>query len=189
LHEGSTLLGDLVYGWGNEGWSALDDYLKACIEAAMTSPGPILECGSGLSTLLLGVVAEQRGFRIYSLEHSADWASRLQKVLHDLRVGSVTLCLAPIRDYGEFSWYEAPRESLPASFEVVICDGPPRYTPGGRYGLLPVMRDRISRGALILLDDAGRPDERAIAKRWSAECGATCSILGESKPFALLRLP
>src|SRR5436853_7521373 len=53
------VLNDLIYGWGNEGWCGHNEYLAACIEGALTTRGPILECGSGLTTLLLGIIAQQ----------------------------------------------------------------------------------------------------------------------------------
>ena len=37
---------------------------------------------------------------------------------------------------------------------------PPGSTRGGRYGLLTVLGERLAPGCTILLDDAGRPDER-----------------------------
>ena len=57
----SNLLQQLIYGWGNESWSALDEYLVGCISHAFETEGNILECGSGLSTLLVGAVAKYRG--------------------------------------------------------------------------------------------------------------------------------
>ena len=48
------VLGDLIYGWANEGYSASEDYLSACIRHALTSTGSVLECGSGLTTMVVG---------------------------------------------------------------------------------------------------------------------------------------
>ena len=73
--------------------------------------------------------------------------------------------------------------SMPDKFGLVICDGPPGNTIGGRYGLIPVMRTRLSKGTLILLDDASRPDEQNIAERWRQELNAIAEIAGIRKPF------
>lgn len=75
---------------------------------------------------------------------------------------------SPLKDYGDFCWYDAPLESMPDSFSLVICDGPPGATKGGRYGLVPFMRDRLRSGCVILLDDAEREEERTIAARWQS---------------------
>src|SRR5678815_2448547 len=60
----------LIYGWGNESWSALDEYLVRCIQEASACDGNILECGSGLTTLLMGIIAKRRRIQVWSLEHN-----------------------------------------------------------------------------------------------------------------------
>ena len=58
------VLSELVQGWGNK-WSAQHEYLAACLEHARDADGPILECGSGLSTILLGTVAQATGNSVF----------------------------------------------------------------------------------------------------------------------------
>jgi hypothetical protein len=69
------------------------------------------------------------------------------------------------------------------SFALVVCDGPPGSTKGGRFGLVPIMRERLEPGCVILLDDASREQELAIARRWEAEIGASFEILDCTKPY------
>jgi hypothetical protein len=186
LTAGNGLLGELIEGWGNSGWSAQQDYLRACLEAALTTSGPILECGSGLSTLLLGAVARQRGCEHWALEHMEPWAAKIEKCVarHDLR--ATRICVAPLRRYAGFDWYDPPLASMQRAFSLVVCDGPPAHTRGGRYGLLPVMRNHLAPGCVILLDDAEREHERAIAWRWQAEAGASHEVVQGAKPFIRL---
>jgi hypothetical protein len=179
----SAALGELIYGWGNESWSASGHYLAGCIRHALDTRGPTLECGSGLSTILLGAIARQRGERHWALEHAPEWAARVQACLHRYGLDCVAMCANPLKDYGPYSWYDAPLDSMPESFALVICDGPPGSTPGGRYGLAPVMNTRLEPGCVILLDDAGREPERAIAQRWAHELCATQETLGEARPY------
>lgn len=174
---------DLIYGWGNESWCARGEFLADCINHAATSRGPILECGSGLSTLLIGAIARKRNHKHFALEHQPRWADRVQKYLDRYRLDSVTLFSTPLTDYGGFDWYDTRRTSLPASFDLVLCDGPPGDTRGGRYGLLPVMRGRLTPGCTILLDDAVREEELAIASRWQREMEATVERLGAGKLY------
>jgi predicted O-methyltransferase YrrM len=189
IRPGSTVLSDLVYGWGNP-WSAKEEYLVACLNAAMLCKGQILECGSGLSTLLLGIIAKQKGFRVIALEHNEAWAAKVNAQLKRVGVNSVLIDLAPLRDYGEFTWYSptmAPRLEA-ASFELVICDGPPGSTRGGRYGLVPVMRDRLRAGTTILLDDGARPQEQDVARHWAQILPASHHLEGTEKPYIRLTL-
>ena len=184
-----ALLADLVYGWGNEQWSAREEFMQGFLVHAMEAAGPILECGSGLSTLLLGLVAQRHGLRVWTLEHNPFWAERIRAALAEHGVTSAEVCLSPLRSYDGFTWYDPPLNHMPDDFALVVCDGPPYDTPGGRYGLLPVMREHLRPGAVVLLDDAQRPDEQAVLGRWSEELGTTYRMSGSVAPYARLVVP
>lgn len=184
----NTVFRDLVYGWGNEGHSGLGEYLSACIQRADADGGPILECGSGLSTVLIGAVAHRRGRAHWALEHIPKWADRVRDTLRRYEIKGVTVCSAPLKDYGDYAWYAPPLESMPKDFAMVICDGPPGDTKGHRYGLVPVMRSRLSPDAVILLDDAEREEEQSVARRWQTELNAMVTQHGGQKPFIELEL-
>ena len=185
---GNSILIDLIYGWGNEDWSALDEYLAGCITHALVAQGATLECGSGLSTLLLGAIAQRQGRSHWALEHTPEWATRVQRYLKRYQLDAVRLCAKPLKDYGAFCWYDAPLEAMPDQFSLVICDGPPGFTKGGRYGLVPIMNERLKAGCVILLDDAGRAEECAIATRWQTELGASSERLGAIKPYIEMKV-
>jgi hypothetical protein len=160
----------LRMGWGNEGWSANTSYLEAVCHWASRVRGPILECGSGLTTLLLGILAPDR---VTTLEHLPEWKGHVQEAATKHSIPS-NVFSAPLVDYGGFHWYSLP-ESFPGNFELVICDGPPSgVVVGGRYGLLPAANRLLSRNAVILLDDVERSDEQATIKRWKGEFGIHC---------------
>jgi hypothetical protein len=163
------MLKTLSLGWDNDGYAANVDYLQEVAKNATITEGPILECGSGLTTLLLGLLAGRRGVAIRSLEHSAEWQQRISRVLTENKISNVEVLSSPLRDYGDFSWYNPPLPDLPDQFRLVICDGPPGDTKGGRYGLLPVFRERLPKGAVIVLDDANRPAEIELVNRWQNE--------------------
>ncbi len=164
----------------------MDEYLAACIQSALATKGPILECGSGLSSLVVGAIAKQRGIEHWALEHSPEWAAKVQRHLDRYRMDSAKVCVAPLKNYGAFDWYDPPVGSLPESFGLVICDGPPYWNKGGRFGLVPVLRSKLNPPCVILLDDATREQERTIAKRWAAELGASYETLGTAKPYMKL---
>ena len=179
---GDPVLLDLIHGWGNEEWSALDEYLSACIREAAAATGPILECGSGLSTLLVGSVAVKRGLRYTALEHNAEWAERVRNALKEFGITGVDLLLTPLSNYGDFDWYNVEPGCLPGP-ALIICDGPPGSTRGGRYGLCRVLRNIIKYGCVILLDDAGRTQEIEIARQWQQEMHASVETSGVEKPY------
>jgi hypothetical protein len=167
----SRLVAQLRYGWGNDRYSAPAPFLERVAERARDTGGPILECGSGCSTLFLGLLAGTRGVEVWSLEHDLDWLHATQARLDRFRIPNVHLLHAPLCSYGEFDWYGLPDGTpLPGRFTVVVCDGPPSLTTlGSRYGLLPVLGDRLPAGTEVLVDDAARPEEQGVIERWGAE--------------------
>ncbi|MDQ7039508.1 MAG: hypothetical protein Q9M35_01025 [Rhodothermus sp.] len=178
------LLRCLRRGWGNEEWAASEDFLQGIIQEAWKTTGPVLECGSGLSTLLLGLIGERVGWEVWTLEHDAWWVAHMRRMLQRFKVANVHLMHVPLRDYGDFHWYAVQPEAFPASFTLVICDGPPGNMPGGRQGLLPVMGSRLQPQVVILLDDTDRPAERTIAQQWAAQLRGTLSFEGVHKGYA-----
>jgi hypothetical protein len=181
--DSGALLSDLVYGWGNESWSGEPEFLLSCVEHALAAKEPILECGSGLTTMILGVTAQHTGNTLWTLEHLPEWGYRVQCYLDEFAITSVRLCVAPLAHYGECDWYAPPLEAMPERFDLVACDGPPSAAKGGRYGLASVMKGKLQQGCVILLDDAERKDEQDIILRWSEELPCRFSRMGATKPF------
>ncbi len=180
-------MGDLVTGWDNH-WSIRQELIAELWHHAWTTPGPLLDVGSGLSTFVLGIVAERRGLVVTSLEHDAAWHREIGTLLllHDVR--SVRLHLAPLQSGPGYDWYTLPAD-LPGDLAMVACDGPPWDTRGGRYGLLPELASHLAPGCVVLLDDAARPGEQAALARWGSEFGCQWELRGHQKPFAVIRLP
>jgi hypothetical protein len=170
------MLQALSRGWGNHEFVANIDYLEEVAKNAAATAGPVLECGSGLTTLLLGMLAGRRGVEVYSLEHSTEWRQRICTVLTRHRIVNVEVLSSPLRDYGDFCWYDPPLKNLPDQFRLVVCDGPPGITKGGRYGLLPILGARLPANTIILLDDAGRPGEIEVVSRWQQAVGFAVEI-------------
>jgi hypothetical protein len=157
----TRLAGMLCFGWGNIGWAAGTDY----VEAVMTDAcGPALECGSGLTTLVLAAL----GVETHALEHDALWAEHVRTRLRHHGLTSAVVHHAPLRSGGTADWYDW-RTALPidSRFQFVVCDGPPGSTRGGRTGIEEV-RHLMARGAVILLDDTARPAESRLMEQWEA---------------------
>jgi len=174
----------LQIGWGNEGRSRDTSYLEAVCNWASQVKGPILECGSGLTTLLLGALAPGQ---VTTLEHVPEWKDHVQKVAKDHSI-HINVLTAPLVDYGTFQWYSPP-EQLVGKFDLVICDGPPGGALGGRYGLLPVAEHSLASNAVILMDGVERVGEQAILERWRREFGVHSEVLATSNgAYALVSL-
>jgi hypothetical protein len=161
-------LRQLRWAWANPN-SAAVEYLVAVADAAATAPGTVLECGSGLSTVVVGAIAQRTGNRVVSLENSTWWARHVHWCLKVAQAETVDYRVRPLRSYRDFDWYDlgTPVEHI----TLVICDGPVASSRGGRFGLLPVCAEYLTPNARILLDDFERPSERLVVRRWADEFG------------------
>lgn len=129
--------------WHNN-WAAPPGLLACVAKLARQTGGPILETGSGLSTL----VAVACGAEAHSLEHDPARYKETKDALEQAGLSTAGLHYAPI-DL-ETGWYQVP-EGLPKMFAVVLCDGPPRSF-GNRDRLWTEMEGAIS-GAHWIVDD------------------------------------
>lgn len=71
------LLEGLIRAWRNEAWSGGVEFLHATARWVHGSEGAILECGTGVSSLLLGATAAA-GRPIVCLEHESQWVEQLR---------------------------------------------------------------------------------------------------------------
>jgi hypothetical protein len=93
------------------------------------------------------------------------------------------------RQVGDVSWLWYDTGALPPlAFDMLSIDGPPQATGNlARYPAGPLLFPRLRAGAAIFMDDADRPDERAILARWKNEfplfaqsaryCEKGCAVL------------
>jgi hypothetical protein len=184
IRSGSSFIGHfgrLAADWGNP-FAAPPELLSAAHALAMEADGPVLETGSGLSTVVLGL----SGATVHALEHDVDHYGRTVAMLKRYGLGNVRLHYAPLRRH-EYApgrtclYYEIPAD-LPASFAAVLCDGPPRRF--GRDGLFKVLGDRIT-GAKVLFDDADDKHEVEVIEEWAARSGRSVHVIATSiRPFA-----
>lgn len=154
-------------------WSAQPDFQKLIVEHCLaTKPQTIVECSSGLTTLLLARCCELNdGGRVVSLENGAEYAQQSRDQL--IRCGLddyASVLHAPLEegavDGDRYQWYR--RDGLPEQgIEMLVIDGPPGFIQRqSRYPALPHLIDRLADGCVIFLDDAARADERELVARW-----------------------
>jgi hypothetical protein len=180
------VLAQLGNAWGDDGFRAVGGYLEEVARWAAVARGPVLEIGSGLTTLVLGALAGRRGLPVWTLEHDPQFFRHTDKSLRPYGLTNVHLTLAPLRDYGEFCWYAPPLDALPRDFSLVVADGPPGDVKGGRFGLMPVLHSHLAPGVVILLDDTERAQEKAVLLKWESEYGLSHhSHMRDGKAWAI----
>jgi predicted O-methyltransferase YrrM len=162
------------------GWSSepvlVDRVLR---EVERRQPAMVVECGSGWSTLLVGLCLRELGRgELVALEHDDRQARRSCEMLRRHGAGErARVVLAPLRldvPAGPTRlWYGIDADDLfPVPIDLLLVDGPPGAVGRrARYPAVPLLRDRLAPDALIILDDGHREDERWISDQWAVELG------------------
>lgn len=138
-HASPEVFKALCYGWNNE-WAAQPEMLADIWDRA---GGGVLECGSGLTTLVLAL---HPGVKLTVLEHDPAFASHTAQMLGlfgleaDIRV-------TPLKD----GWYDFAG----GAYDTVIVDGPPRAV-----GDRAVAMQRCTAKLFIVDDVGGEPRHR-----------------------------
>ena len=139
-------------------------------------PRLVVECGSGLSTLLLGYAMKRFGAgRVISVEHDPIFAGRTRELVnaHGLadvvQVVQAELMTSTLRDKS-WQWYDTGRLPIDDPIDLLFVDGPPGHLqPLSRYPAGPCLFDRLATRGLVVLDDALRDDEAVIVENWLKE--------------------
>jgi len=159
------------------GWAASPDFLRTLMQHALSArPACTVECSSGISTLVLARCAQLVGVgRVHSLEHDPEFAEKTRQTLRAEGLEDfATVYDAPLVELSlpgwQGKWYA--HGVLPADFaiDLLVVDGPPWFVGDlPRYPAVPVFHSQIAPGGIVLLDDAARPDEKVVVKRWLDE--------------------
>ena len=156
------------------GWAISPDLAEVMLaELKDRSPTHVLECGSGVSTLVIAYFLKRQGRgQVVSLEHDRDHVRKSSQLVaqHGLQAHA-TVVYAPLVAHDcegrEFLWYDVSAIHGSNCFDFVVVDGPPKDVgPLARWPLLYVVGDRLAAGSAIILDDVSRPDEKEILEQW-----------------------
>ncbi|CAI8966344.1 class I SAM-dependent methyltransferase [Methylocaldum szegediense] len=157
------------------GWAGSPDFLlNVANEILVRKPKIIMECSSGVSTIVAARCAQINGIgHVYSLEHDPEYSNATRKLLAQYGLSDwATVLDAPlVTKVTATPWYD--EEVIPQSLkaiEILIIDGPPSsIAPLARYPALPRLRERMAVNSLIIADDTFRPDEQEMLRRWQVE--------------------
>jgi hypothetical protein len=147
-------------------------------------PCTILECGSGVSTIVFAkYFAGRQGsihkqFRIISLEQDAEWVDRITARLRGLNLTAYARILhAPVSDQGVYlvSDDELGRALNGDLADWIFIDAP-SGPEGCRRETLPMLKHFCRAGARWLLDDAFRDGELDFLREWHDR--QQCAVVG-----------
>ncbi|MDH5612476.1 MAG: class I SAM-dependent methyltransferase [Gammaproteobacteria bacterium] len=157
-------------------WSAAPDFIELIVEHCLQAkPGVIVECSSGLTTLVLARCCQlnQRG-QVISLENGEEYAEKTRQQLQAFGLETYAQVIhSPLEkvtlDSNEYDWYDLTL--LPdVSIEMLVIDGPPGFIQkNSRYPAMPLLFDQLAKQAMVFLDDAARDDEKELVAQWLKE--------------------
>ncbi len=143
---------------------------------ALHKPEIIVECGSGVSTVISGTMIERNGKgRVIALEDDEHWAGHTRDILEAQGVaGEIEVRYAPLKDIdvaGETrSWYDQSQLDDIDKIDFLLVDGPiDRDDRGNRYAALELLKDKLSDKAVIFCDDTFRPNWKRLVHKWAEE--------------------
>jgi predicted O-methyltransferase YrrM len=141
------------------------------------SPGFVVELGSGSSTIVMARALERFGkpdAAIRSVDHEASFADISRgRVDREGLATRAEVVHAPLQSiatpWGPATWYDPAAFAGLPPIDLLVVDGPPESTgPFARRPALGVLAEHLAPGAVIVVDDASRPDERAMVADWQA---------------------
>ncbi|MEA3036452.1 MAG: hypothetical protein QOH04_2224 [Sphingomonadales bacterium] len=148
-------------------WKADAGFLRLVIDHIFSRrPRLVVEFGAGATTLIAARALELvGGGRLVSFDQHSDFAAATRRRLaeYGLHAEIRAVPLAPLAGRPGL-WYD--HGPLPRGIDLMLVDGPP-------WTVHPLTRDgasslfgKLAPGGTIMLDDAARPGERLVARRW-----------------------
>jgi predicted O-methyltransferase YrrM len=139
-------------------------------------PRMIVECGSGVSTLITAYGLKSLGAgHVITMDHEASYAAHTREMIAQHGLSSwVTVLHTPLVEQTvqgrKCFWYDLSSLKFEGEIDLLFVDGPPAVENGlARYPALPLLYSRLSPSAVVILDDAARPGEKEVKALWSKE--------------------
>jgi len=159
------------------GWAISPDFgVLLVAEILKKKPQVVLELGSGVSTLLIAYCLENIGHgRVVSFDHDLKYCEKSRDKIRDHKLGNIAAVVhAPLEEIqlneGSWDWYDTACIDPDIKIDLLVIDGPPGQIQDiSRYPALPLLHEYFSDDIVILLDDAGRTDEKTIVEMWTRE--------------------
>ncbi|QAY76254.1 class I SAM-dependent methyltransferase [Sphingosinicella sp. BN140058] len=149
-------------------WKADAGLLTLIVDHILANrPRLVVEFGTGASTLVIARALQKAGGgRLISFEQHADFVDATRRWLsdHGLEADLRAVPLRPSPDGWPGLWYA--HGPLPHDIDMMLIDGPPWTIHPLTRGAAASLFDHIAPGGTLFLDDAARPGERIVARRW-----------------------
>jgi predicted O-methyltransferase YrrM len=178
------------------GWGISPDLASLIISLIHeVKPAVIVEAGSGVSSLIAAYTLKKEGSGlVVSLEQDAAYVEISRANVNRHGLGDfASVRHAPLRKVAiagkDWLWYDMDKLADIQSIDLLVVDGPPgNINRLARYPALPLLADRLSERAVIVLDDCFRHAEQEIVALWLSEFPAfTHQVVATEKVTVILR--
>jgi predicted O-methyltransferase YrrM len=158
-------------------WAVSPDLAKILLDIILEKkPQVILETGSGTSTLIIAYALQKNGSgKIFSLENNEKYAEKTRENIskHGLE-DFVEVVYAPLKELPikgkTWQWYDTSILPEIKTIDLLIVDGPKRtLQPMSRYPAMPLVFDKLTDRAIVVLDDFNTDEEKAMVNLWVKE--------------------
>ena len=167
------------------------DFFKVIVEHCIQlQPKVIVEAGSGVSSVVISewLRSVNSEARHYALDHLEKYARETARKVEN---PNSEVLFAPLKSYSlngsDWKWYDISGLANVEDIDLLIIDGPPEdIQKEARFPALPLLLEKLSDKAVIILDDTNRPDEQATIQKWKAAYGLKEQYLYTEKGTTIL---
>jgi predicted O-methyltransferase YrrM len=149
-------------------WKADTGFLHLLVDTIEAKrPQNVVELGAGASSLVVARALQRNGGgKLVSCDQHAGFVASTRQWLHDNGVDADLRAtpFKPSPNGWPGVWYD--HGHLPPEIDLLIVDGPPWAIHPYVRGAADSLFDRLPVGGTVLLDDAARPGERVVARKW-----------------------
>lgn len=165
-------------------------YVQRCLAEATRATGPILQCGGGLLSVLIGMLCQQSehpGKRLWVFEHDPHWGSLVRSWLHAREIKHAHIISAPAEQFDGYVWYVLDPARLPDNFALVLSEASSAL-PGSTRGVVTRMARHLGDRCVILGHNARRPRDLKFLADWAKSQGAPFVVAEGVNPYLKIAL-
>lgn len=133
----------------------------------------VVDIGSGISSAVAGyAVKNQKGGSVVAVDHDERFYTKTKQLVDEHGLSEVvTVRHAPLEEYelGEekHQWYQWTQFENIETIDLLLVDGPPGFVQtNARYPALPLLYNKLSPRATVIIDDYKRDEELAMVDKW-----------------------
>ncbi|MEQ9451259.1 MAG: hypothetical protein RJQ07_06710 [Pseudomonadales bacterium] len=178
------LIADLYAHWGDPLSRADESYLRSCLAHIKVSKSHILQCGVGLSTMVMAV-SNMRGAgdnHLWSLTDDPHWANVMRSWLTQYHIRNTHIVVCSPRIFDGYVWYNVDTRQLPKGITLALPSGG-SASVGGAVGLIARMGDELSDNCVVLARDLKKEADRQQVADWAKCQRLNCVVVDKSSGF------